>query len=269
MRKKARTLLAVCSLETDLSFSYPYIEGVVVVFLFIAFSSALSAFGPGPYVYIKPGPAWNATQSIAIYEEYRNSLAASVYGVSALGFSYVLAFLVPLLTAFTLAGRFEDGTLHTYLSYPISRSSLLLVKASMMIVVLGLSTTVSALSVVLFFSAGVVIDTTIILLLAALWSYVILLTCITTLIGVVSKSAGATAIVGVLLWYVITLIIAMPLLPDIAQTVLNPILAVAASVSSGVPELHIREALIGISGASLIGVIALIVSVIIFKRSEI
>jgi ABC-type transport system involved in multi-copper enzyme maturation permease subunit len=268
MKKSVRTLLAVCSLESDLSYSFPYVEGIVVIFLFTAFISVFSAVAGGPYINIRPGLAWNTTQSVATYEEYRNTMAASVYGVSALGFSYILAFLVPLLTTFTLTGHFEDGTLPTYLSYPISRSSLLLVKASMLIIVLGLSTTVSALSVVLFFSRGVPLDTTIILLLAALWSYVVLLTCVTTLVGVLSKNAGATAIVGVLLWYVITMIVATPLLPDIARGVLNPILAVAASVGSGAPGLHIGEALIGVGGASLIGLVALIVSVIVFERSE-
>lgn len=269
MRRTVRTLLAIYSLESDLSYSFPYVEGIVVVFLFIAFTSVLSVFGEGPGVLIRPGPAWNATQSVAFYEEYRNTMAASAYGVSALGFSYVLAFLVPLLVAFTLAGRFEDGTLHTYLSYPISRSSLLLVKTSMMIIVVGLSTTVSALSVVLFFSRNVAVDAAIILLLAALWSYIVLLTCATTLVGVISKNAGATAIVGVLLWYFLTIIVAMPLLPAIARDVLNPILAVTSSIGSGVPGLHIGEALIGIGGASLIGVLVLIASIIVFERSEI
>jgi hypothetical protein len=139
MKKSVRTLLAVCSLESDLSYSFPYVEGIVVIFLFTAFISVFSAVAGGPYINIRPGLAWNTTQSVATYEEYRNTMAASVYGVSALGFSYILAFLVPLLTTFTLTGHFEDGTLPTYLSYPISRSSLLLVKASMMIIVLGLS----------------------------------------------------------------------------------------------------------------------------------
>ncbi len=269
MKREGGNLRSIYELEINQSYSFPTVEAVVVVFLFIAFISTLGVFGAGRYVLLRPGPEWNGTAAIESFVEYRQTMTASVYGFSALSFSHVLTFVVPLLVAFTLAGRFEDGTLHTYLSYPVDRITFLAVKVSGMIVLLGMSATFSSLSVIFIFVPGNREVFSILLLSAALWAFIMLLTSVTTLISIISKKAEVTAIMGIALWYVIALVIVMPSIPDVIRNVLNPILLTNAFVSGGDMGLQAGEVFFGICGAVLIGVVALIASIITFEKAEI
>ncbi|MBS3795965.1 MAG: ABC transporter permease subunit [Candidatus Thorarchaeota archaeon] len=269
MKRPPENLREIWELEFNQFYSFPVVEGIVAIFLAIAFASTIGIFGSHIGVYIEPGATWNGTAVIESVSEYRWTITASAYASSALGFGQILAFLIPLFLASTLAGRFEDGTLQTYLSYPIQRSTLLMVKVSGVIVVLGTVATFASFSMIFLFIPGSKDAFSILLVTSALWAFIMLLASGTTLISIATRNGAATAIIGIILWYAAQMIAGSQATPSTVRAVLNPISLASNYVAGGLVVPQITEVYVGIVGAMIIGVLGLAASVFLFEKVEI
>jgi len=185
-------------LEFASTYQTPVIEGVVLTLVFIGF---LGATLTAQYLVIPIAfhqPVVNVI--VALEQAFIQSYMASITLATQL-----TILLLPLLISRSLARGFEDGTLVTFLSYPVSRSFIMGLKVCMPVVITGLCVTVGSLcaDLILIPTGGNVRD--LLMITSAFWIYILLIATSVALVAILSRSSTSTTFIGAGMWYMLLL----------------------------------------------------------------
>lgn len=255
------------------SLRFPIPEVLFSLFLFVSCYQMLSSVFFGIFLHIEPGPSW-------VGDSWLEDLAILIETapVSALAhmlpiIHYVLIFLLPMLIAFNLGGSHESGLLRSLLSIPITRRIYLLFTGGITILLTGLATSLG-LIVARFISFPQPIDWGLVfLMMTSVWTYVLLVGSGSILLAIVLRSAQSSSFSSIGLWFLVMVVGLFTSLPLVIKGVLNPIL-ITSSYVTGSPyarlfgEIVFNDVIVSLMGATVVGIILLIIGLVVFERVE-
>ena len=254
---KLRSIRGWINLEKAVSYGFPVPEGIVSIFLFIALSSII--------------PLEILDENFSESLEY---ISFRTYAQGALSIAMVMVFIAPMFLSHTFVRGFSDGTMRTFLSYPINRFKIMVLKIYLPSIILGFSATIPlVLSIHIAFMGTTYLDF-VILYTTAIWATTILVVGITSVIAVISKSIIATPFISMATAFSLSLASLMSYYnPYIIQGTFNPVLIVTRCFT-GIfnPEIHsptILDVIGSFICATSIGIGLLILSILIFKFREV
>lgn len=257
MKKMFKKALGLLRLEAGSSYRFPIVEALTAICVFIAFNNALSAGFPVGFRVEMP------EDLLPVLEQQVSAIVRRTIGA----FAYLLVFVVPMITSFTVAKCFEDGTFQTLLTYPTKRSTVLGTKVSIALLLPATMSTLAATSAIYLTSPLEPHIDEIILLNAALWLFVLLLTSVTTLMSIVLRRAAASAIGGAGLWFSVATLMDSGGVSGIAKSLLLP-LSAASNFILQEGAITITSLLVGFAGSLVITAVSFALSFLLFERSE-
>lgn len=252
-------------LELELASIYqtPVIEGVVLTLVFIGFFGATLT---AQYLVVPIGyhqPVANAV--VALEQTFIQSYMASITLASQLAI-----LLVPLLISRSLARGFEDGTLVTYLSYPVTRSFIIGLKVCIPIVITGFCVTIGSLCADLILIPTGANAGDLLMITSTFWIYIFLIATSVALIAILSRSSTSTTFIGAGMWYMLFLL--GPMFTDVPYAlrgIINPVQIVVEHLTTPVLGPTDMDLAIAFTG-SLFLILAMIVLILtLFKRREV
>lgn len=186
-----------------------------------------------------------------------------------------LSFLMPLVISFGLSKFFEDGTLRTLLSYPVSRTQYLVAKNSILLVVsFGFSLICSLSWIFLWYPYGIGIQDFVILVLSAFASFSIMVASL-ILISVVFRHVSSSAIVGLSLWGGLTYLIEtmfsqlIEIVPIEIVRVINPLKMAQYYIEYSLFPQTLADVGGSIISSILVSLVILLLALLLFKRTEV
>jgi len=268
MKRALKRAWAAFEIEIDISFPFPVLECLFVVPLFLASSIALQVI-PTFYArsdlfpdFFRPGDIVMFIDGVGI-----RVFAEALYSLNA-----IILFIIPMIITFNLARNLENGIMKTLLSYPIGRRKLLITKVCQVVILVWF-----AMISGLFFSVYVFTPVmngmpSFILMSASLLALVFAVTTTTILIAIATKSTPATAILGSGLWFSFLFLAMSRTFSSIVRGIMNPVL-MAVNLEGGAlgffTDITSADLMTSIAGTLSVGFLALIISFILFDRSEI
>jgi ABC-type transport system involved in multi-copper enzyme maturation permease subunit len=255
-RRKFRSFRGWIELERAISYRFPVPEGIVSIFLFLALSSI------------------STLEILNISNLEYLSFLAYAQGASIIAMFNVI--VTPMFLSHTFVRGFSDGTMTTYLSYPISRFNIMVLKVYLPTVFLGCSVTIPLVLYIHIAFSGITPLNVVILYTIALWATIIFVGGVTSLIAVISKSVIATSFVSIATVYsLFAANISNYKNPYIVQGTFNPV-DIVTRYYSGVlnPDINpppptILDVTGSFIGAIFIGIGLLILALFIFKLREV
>ncbi|MHA2374478.1 MAG: hypothetical protein ACXAEB_15845, partial [Candidatus Thorarchaeota archaeon] len=184
------------------------------------------------------------------------------------GLMQVLVILVPMLVAFSISKGFEDGTLRTFLSYPIGRTRLLAIKAGFAIALVGVPVNLALLATQLLLYPANTLSIDLLLLVLSFWLFILLIGSISTLISVTFKRVSLASMTGVGLWYsILILTLIGPETYESFLGVFNPInITIKFVIGYGPVAVDLAVSFVF---NVLLSLIAFALSIVLFRRAEI
>jgi len=264
MRKNLRAIIAI---EFENMVYFPILEGIICLLVFFCFSALTASFAQD--FEIITGSVYNGTtiETDILEDIQRLNIQQAVNPLQALSVAYF--FFVPLLSTLTITRPIEDGTLRAYLSFPVSRSSILMVKFLLVNLILWVTSTGSWIMVVALLLPGYQQYLSLIV-----WSLVLLLNCMVItstcfLISMLSKQSGTSLFIGLGLWYVLTVLASSYNTPIQLRGLFFPAIIVWLSVQYGSSYVLTGELILPILGAIAIVILAYSACHIVFKKMEV
>ncbi len=269
MYPRLKKLKAIMELEIDTHYSFPLLETIVSLLVIMSFYYATKAgffmYGEIPIEYPIPGqslldllPKW--------IEMGASVLAGRVYD----NMMVILAFFVPVLTALSFGRDMDAGAFKTLLSYPISRRQLFMSKELLVLATTCGISSVSVLVAIRTFEPGPVHMDIVLMGTAVLWIPAMIVSSITALIAIHSRSLSASLFGGIAVSVGRVL---SPFLfkdmPDMLIAIMNPGYAINTYLSSIQSGEILYSIPVGMFIAFAIGVLLLIVSMVSFDRMEV
>jgi ABC-type transport system involved in multi-copper enzyme maturation permease subunit len=259
MKTRFKQIISLLRIEFGISYRFPIIEGIVAIIFFTIFMNSMTG---GRAIHFNVGDSER-------YTTYMNYLASNRLYVLLTLFLNLMIFLAPLLVAIVIAKPLEDDYARTLLTYPISRSKFLSIKAILICLIpYGLIST-ALLSAILLIYPMYPTNFELILVLSSILLFLILQNALSTLIAVVTQNMSATAVAGIGIWFVITIILGIEGMHPVLTTIFHPLKGTLGFIieSTGSPVLG--ELLLGFSGSVLLSITLFIFSYAIFKKAEI
>ncbi|MDF1537980.1 MAG: hypothetical protein P1Q69_03665 [Candidatus Thorarchaeota archaeon] len=246
-------------IEFATSYRFPMLEGLVALFFFLLFWNTLGGwstrvFGIGQFDRIN---------------YVLGSLVPSRLFFGASPFASLMAILVPILVALSIAKPFEDGYIRTLATYPLRRSSILITKILLIIVVPATTISTALLCAIALVYPGFPAASDISIVLISIWLMISLQTAVCTIIAVFSKRLSITALFGVGFWFVVIVILGQPDTSPLLVSTLNPIRAATEFVWALPTAPVFGDIVGGAIIAFVLSVLLTITSIIVFSRMEI
>jgi len=256
-----RRLMGWLELEISSIYQTPVLEGIVATLVFIGFFGATLT---AQFFVILIG-FHQPTINVVITLEHTFIRA---YLTSITLASQLAILLVPLLISRSFARGFEDGTLVTYLSYPVSRSFIIGLKICIPVVITGFCITLVSLCADLILIPTGANVYNLLIITSAFWIYILLIATSVALIAVLSRSSTSTTFIGAGMWYMLFLLISMYAdLPYALRGIINPVQIVVeylATPALGPTDMDIAIAFTG----SLVLIAAMIILILILFKSR-
>jgi len=256
--------------EAALSYRIPLIEGLLAVVTFIAAMSMSAILITTMNFQMDIGdPLYNGTERVRLLEQIIDQCATTSYAL-ALDISWAFFIvLIPLFFAFTFARWFEDTTLRTVLSYPVSRTALLAVKIVMSVAVISLPALLVPLFLIIaLLPAGACVNLLGLFSISVVIS-IALISSTSMLISVILRSASATAVAGILLWAILSYLVSLPDLPTRLLMLCSPTKIVANYALGLYSEMAYSEVILMLLGSCGLLVLLVLVGVMVFRRVEV
>lgn len=275
MRWSHSNWLAILRLETDYSFRFPVVEGVLAVFLSIAVTIGIGTGGLHQFLSIAPGPGWTGSEMLEYYLGHLRDIATSAFVLTVRLFTYAQVAIIPLVVASSFGKSFDDRTLQTFLSYPITRKTLFLLRAGLVATLCGVIGTATSFLSVYLLIPGPKETVSFVLITAAFWLQILFITSITMLIAVVFKSGPATAGGGIGALFIVSWIANIMAASDVTkvsdtvQGLLSPVTLAIRLVSQEALAITPSEVAAVLLGAGLLGLGVLLLSSVLFERVNI
>lgn len=256
-------------LEVNLSYRFPVIEGAAAIILFTCGIVTTSFFSRGPGMNIDPTFGYNGTEAVVHYLSIIEGAATTAFATALLSCTNILIFLITIFFGFMLSRTFEDGTLRTFLSYPISRNVFLISKIFLATIFYGaVSVMASYLWVTALFPEA--INTiNIFWLTLSFFLFLFFMSVTLALIAVLSRNAAATTVLGIFAWYATTIIVEISGTPIFVVGVLNPIKAVFGYINGIIGPEAVGEVAFALVAVFAASVALCFAGLRIFSRTEI
>ena len=203
MKNPLRGLNTWVRLEIETSYPMILIYGTSAILIYIVLILAFTPFLRGFAFIIPFGHLSGNTELLENFFANIETTSLQTAGASINGLIQVLIFLVPMLVAFSISKGFEDGTLRTFLSYPIGRTRILAIKAGFAIALVGVPVSLALLSTQLLLVPANTLSIDLLLLVLSFWLFILLIGSICTLLSVAFKRVSLASITGVGLGYAI------------------------------------------------------------------
>ncbi len=264
MRKNLRAIIAI---EFENMAYFPILEGIVCLLVFFCVGTLLGGFMES--VFIVPRSVYNGTGIEAnILEAIRKDNTQAAAG-PLISLPYVLSLIAPLLSTLSLTRPIEDGTLRTYLSFPVSRSTILFVKFLLVNLLLwGISMGGWIIQIVLGIPNFQQYPTLL------FWSLVLLLNCmlITStcfLVSMLSKRTETSLLFGLGMWYLLTMMSTNYNLSIQVRGVFYPVVMIWASIYYGTSYVSANQFILPIIGTIVLIALAYSACHLIFQGMEV
>lgn len=222
MNAKLKRLKAVLLFELDIHYSYPLLESIVFFMLVLSFYYILGS-GSFYQFYVIPSSLYGGQEiaaSLVLWTEEHafRTMAGTCYSIS-----FVLAFFVPTLAALSFGRDMDTGIFRTFLSYPINRQHLFLVKESMILASTCGASSIACILALIIFEPGSISWGLTSLCLLALWTPALIVSVATSAIAVLSKSLSASLFGGVALSFgMVTIPLLFGSMGYVLMAILNP-----------------------------------------------
>jgi len=250
-------------LEISSNYTTPVLEGLIALLVFLGF------FGVTFMVHDLAIPIGSNLPPAFVSESLQHASSLAYLNSITIS-SQLMMFLLSMLITRTLARGFEEGLLTTYLSYPVSRSCLLILKVGIPVMIVGLTTTsVSIIANWLFFSSAGNIYT-VLLITGALWLQIVLIATSVALIAIATKSVFTSTTIGVGVWYLLLFLVpSYEWIPLALRSILSPVMIVGKYLI--LPSLGptITDLTISLVGGLMLFMILSILTYVTFKRTEV
>ncbi len=265
---------AALRLETIMSYPFPIIIGLLILFIFMDAISLQRLSDTGMKLYLPIG--WDNTTMAQELVSAIQTMTTHTAMVSILNSFYLVLVIIPLLIAFNFAQSFGNGQIRTLLSCPIGRTRLLLVKSGIVFILITAALTVSSLLGLIFyypFSIDIMIMSQ---LFISLSITIFLITTSCVFVAILSRSAPITAIGGIGLWVGCYVMIPTQTIPELLVNIQYPVLAainyIVNDFSSPINYLYVtsfNDLLFGCGIALVVGLLLLCISSMMFQRLEV
>ena len=256
-------------LEVNLSYRFPVIEGAAAIILFICGIATTSVFSRGPGMNIDPTFGYNGSEAVVTYLSIIEGAATTAFATSLINCTNILIFLVPIFFGFILSRTFEDGTLRTFLSYPISRNMFLISKISLATIFFGALSVMAAYIWVTVLFPVAINTINILWLTLSFFLFIFIMSVTLTLIAVLSRNAAVTTVLGIFAWYATTIIVEISGTPIFVVGVLNPIKAVFGFINGNIGPEAVGEVAFALVAVFAASVALCFAGLKIFSRTEI
>jgi ABC-type transport system involved in multi-copper enzyme maturation permease subunit len=258
-----RRLLGWLELELASIYHTPFIEGTLLALVFISFLGVTltAQFFVIPVTFQRPVRIIIDSLEQAFIQSYIASVAFACQ---------LSILLVPLLIARSFARGFEDGTLVTYLSYPVSRSYIIGLKIFTPTTMIGLSVSIASLCVDMMLIPTGANVYNLLLITCAFFVYILLIASSVSLVAVLSRSSTSTMLIGAGIWYVLFLL--QPLyadLPYALRGIINPFEAVVKYLTTPALGPTSTDLLLAFAGALILILVMIFLALILFKQREV
>ncbi|MGY5875807.1 MAG: hypothetical protein RTU30_08685 [Candidatus Thorarchaeota archaeon] len=275
IKQNQKSLRGWLGLEIGTTYRFPVVEGLIAVPLFIILAIVI----PGHLIF----RGFNINPEIATDDLFGifSETVEWIEIVPLLAIPQILAptiiLLVPMLVALTTARGFENGTTKTYLSYPLSRFQLLLLKTGLGVLMTGTLTTLTLLFA-RFITGTLSIQLDLLLaIIIGIWTLIIFVASVTTFFAVVSKNTIATVFLGVGTFFAALMAYMQSsgpdhYLPDAVRGILNPLILLNEhfiNFYTESPEISFGDVLISIVACLVISIIVFVLTWKIFDYSEV
>jgi ABC-type transport system involved in multi-copper enzyme maturation permease subunit len=276
MNKSLQKIRATFELELDVSFPFPS-TGVIFLILFLIAIGSILIEGCFIAIVIAPHPPGVIPLDFDYIVWAQQNADFNLLAGPLFNLILFIIIVIPMLSAFKVAGPIEAGLLKTLLTYPIRRRNLLVLKVVEMLILTVLPITIGVLMGVVLIQ-WVSIGLTSLVLLLSFWvmTFTILLTSV--FLSLVTQSMTKSAFGGIAIWVVLYLVAAVTYIPNVIRGALNPVNLVLSYFNDtpgaavfGVP---FRDPVVhDVWGAIIInlviGIIMLLLSVRQFRRVEV
>jgi len=265
MHERMNDLRRILAFELSASYRFPVTEGFLLILLFAAsYGTLVSLYNPH---FMNILPRIDETDLLMIVTRSAAANAANAFAYSLQYTAAFLVILVPMFVAFTFARTFEDGTLKSVLSYPVSRNMLFAVKALFLVTLycfVTMTTSAAWVAVLL----PVTIDIGEMSLLSIAFLLMVLLQVLTCcLLAVVSKRSSVTAVIGLLFFTGLTASQASPNPHWLVAAVANPVLLVETYYLGGEGAPALWQLTTAFALLSIVIIILILVGLRVFART--
>jgi ABC-type transport system involved in multi-copper enzyme maturation permease subunit len=259
---RRRRLVGWFELELASVYHTPVFEGIMLALVFISF---LGVTLTAQFIVI---PVTFRQQVGIIINSLEQAFTQSY--ITSIAFACQLSILlVPLLISRSIARGFEDGTLVTFLSYPVSRTFIIGLKICMPITMIGFCASVVSLCIdsVLILTGANVYD--LLLITCAFFIYILLIAASTALVAVLSKSSTSTMLIGAGMWYLLFLLQPVYLdMPYALRGIMNPFQVVVEHFATPTLGPTSMDLLVAFAGALALILVLILLTLILFRQRE-
>ncbi|MGD2072355.1 MAG: ABC transporter permease subunit [Candidatus Thorarchaeota archaeon] len=272
MNRFLKRVRAIFELELDVSFPFPSAEAIFITLTILtSFLIIQQGFKIGFTIF--PTSHWMVQFELDRVMEYVSH--ADLYSLSMplINLIVLLMALIPLLSAFRVAGQLENDMFRIILSYPIKRRHLLIFKGIQITLLTCVPITIGVLFILLLFNS-MSIGISGIVVLMAFWSLFFAILSSSFLLSIITRSSAKSAIGGMAVWFTLLIVALFTHLPTVLRGILNPVnLAMYFFTGMNVygyqfEEVVFLDILVSIIGTFLLGFITFLLSIRLFEGVE-
>ncbi|MBS3795967.1 MAG: ABC transporter permease [Candidatus Thorarchaeota archaeon] len=268
MSKNHEKVHPIIELEFKYTYHFPILESIVAIMLFMAATRGIAVGNASVWLELCLGSQWDGSRLIERYYAFLEG-GTLAYAMALSSLISVFVLLIPALTAFSLARSFEDGTLQTLLSYPLSRSRILLTKVAMILLLTCIPAMVLALAAVYIYIPGGIQFLPFLALSVAFSVFVLVVTSVGILISLISKRTMPSAAAGMLGWTGALAIVSMDIVPESIKRVINPVAIITESIRGEANTLLTWEIAGSLWGSFIVGIAIFVLGILTFERMEV
>jgi hypothetical protein len=272
MNRFLKRVKAIFELELDVSFPFPSAEAL---FITLTILTSLLIIQQGSIIGFLIYPSSSHWSQVELDRVIEYVSHADLYSLSMPLISLVvlLMALIPLLSAFRVAGQLENDMFRIILSYPIKRRYLLIFKGIQIILLTCVPITIGVLFILLLFNS-MSIGIGSIVVLVAFWSLFFAILSTSFLLSIITRSSAKSAIGGMAIWFTLLIVSLFTHLPTALRGILNPVnLTVYFFTGTNMlgyqfAEVLFEDILVSIIGSFLLGLITFLLSIRLFEGVE-
>jgi len=268
MHNRYKSIVALVKLDFACTYRFPVLEIMCAFLLYIVYvAGAMMSFSST--VYIGRYPGWNGTAPAENLVNFFDGTSKFALGNMLYGLMTPLVIIIPLLTALSIARCFEDRTVHTLLTYPVRRSTLLGVKAIIVVIVSGTITTVASVAVLSLFFPQDITAGEVLMLIGAIWFQILLLVSVASLFSILTKRVSVAALGAIGFWYSFQALVTMGSVQGTVLYVMSPLIAVATTIWDAEVAPSPVELPLFLIQSMILGLVLLVISLVLFEKSDV
>lgn len=259
----------IMQLELKHLYRVPFLETMIAILVFVCLMGVVQASTRGPQFNLYAHSEYNSTQTIEMVFEGFQEMTKSGFVLGPTYGMVLIVFLIPMMIAGSISRGFENDLHKTLLSYPFSRSEVLLSKIAIPIIALALPCLATSILATSILTPGYLDLMTITIVSLAFIAVCFAITSVSTVIAILSKNSLITSSIGVLTWYAILFVYVPP--PDVPLLygILNPMSPSIAFIMNPSGAVQLSEVVLSLMGCLIMAVLLVLIADQVFRYTEI